>query len=132
VPGYDMTPWKVQICGWVWMECETSGKVRIDSIPRAPEPGRVPKEADHVHIVQKLSGEERDAREDHKWRGLLLGTARCSHGRLYTDNCRGCLGGTAADVTGEHIGHTSTGKRIIVPPRNVVLDIRKWVEEKRR
>lgn len=135
---FDMMPWKLVFCefglkkvrsgGMTFEHCEAFGDgvlIRIAELPEAPEPGRVPKDTDHLHIVQKYSG-ERDAREEEKWRALLFGTARCDHGRLQGDRCRGCKG-NVENMSGVRIGTTREQRAIIIPSRKEMQDILKWI-----
>jgi len=121
---FDMMPWKLVFCEVACANCPFGHFFLIKDLPDPPEPGRVPKDVDHLHIVPKLSG-ERDAREEEKWRALLWGTARCDHGRLPGDRCRGC-GAFAPNMEGVRIGTTSGQKAIIIPTREEMKDIAKW------
>ncbi len=127
---FDMTPWKVRICDLKHADCQERFGQLIADLPAAPEPGRIPAGADHVHIVPKGSG-ERDAREEEKWRALLFGTARCDHARLQGDPCRPC-GGTAINMAGTRIGTTHDKLPIVIPDREGMREIRNWVPGKRK
>lgn len=123
---FDLVPWKLVFCDLGAMSCEGRGELfYIDDLPEAPEPGRIPREADHLHIITKMSG-ERDAREEEKWRALLWGTARCDHGRLPGDSCRGCRG-YAPSMEGARIGTAADKRAIIIPPREEMQEILKWL-----
>lgn len=123
---FDMTPWKVVICRVSQPDCtDESPLIMMQSMPQAPESGRVPPGADHVHIVAKYSG-ERDAREDEKWRALVRSTTRCEHGRIMRTRCNSCPGGIAPDRTGERLGTTMDRKPIIIPAFEDLDDIRAW------
>lgn len=129
---FDMMPWKLVFCDKSWIDCEKTDPdcelsgIRIRELPGAPEPGRIPKGTDHLHIVQKYSG-ERDAREEEKWRSLVFGTARCDHGRLQEERCRGCKGWTP-NAQGLRIGTTREGKPIVIPARDDMGDIKNWIQ----
>lgn len=126
-----MVPWKIVICDKGWVECPDTDPdqplsgIHLYELPDAPEPGRIPVGADHVHIVVKMSG-ERDAREEEKWRALMKAVARCSHGRLGRSSCRSCPGGVAVDKTGDFVGTTKDGLTVKVPPYEDLDDIRAW------
>ena len=129
---YDMMPWKLVFCVhtlgaciW-WEETDWAIAIPLTSLPPSPEPGRVPEGCDHVHIVPKLSGDQRNAREEEKWAALVRATARCEHGRLSTDLCRQCPFGRAPDVTGKRIGTTATGAPVLVPEFEQQGDIKAW------
>jgi len=125
-----MMPWKLVFCDLGWFACRVADPeyplsgIRLEDMPDPPEPGRVPQGVDHVHIVQKLSG-ERDAREEEKWRALLWGTARCNHGRLPGDRCRSCRG-YVPSLEGTRIGTTADRRAIYIPSREEMQDILKW------
>lgn len=129
---FDMMPWKLVFCQHSLDTCTWSEPgdgegpiIPMDSLPKAPEPGRIPPGADHVHIVAKYSG-ERDAREEEKWRALIKAAARCVHGRMMGDICNKCPGRISLDRTGEWVGSTSDGRMVTVPPRDQLDDIRAW------
>lgn len=124
---FDTMPWKLVFCELGAMSCQGNGElIYIDELPDAPEPGRIPKGADHLHIVPKLSG-ERDAREEEKWRSLMLSTARCAHGKLPGDRCQGCRG-SAPSMEGVRVGTTHDRLPVVIPARDDLRDIRNWVE----
>lgn len=126
---FDMMPWKLVFCELAWRDCGQvmcGNGVRISDLPDAPEPGRIPKGADHLHIAPKLSG-ERDAREEEKWRSLMLSTARCAHGKLPGDRCQGCRG-SAPSMEGVRVGTTHDRLPVVIPARDDLRDIRNWVE----
>lgn len=137
---FDMMPWKLVFCefplktvrsgGMAFEHCaaHTDGiTIRIADLPTAPEPGRIPKGCDHLHIVKKFSG-ERDAREEEKWRSLLMSTARCDHGQLQGDACKGCRG-FAPNQAGLRIGTTHRRKPVVIPQREDMTDITNWIED---
>lgn len=126
---FDMVPWKLVICDLGATACIGKGElIYIGELPEAPEPGRIPAGADHVHIVAKYSG-ERDAREEEKWRSLVKANARCVHGNLMGTPCTACPGGRSPDRTGEWVGTTSRGKLVQVPSFNDLDDIRAWISD---
>lgn len=124
---FDMMPWKLVFCDLGATACVGRGELfYIDELPEAPEPGRVPPGADHVHIVAKYSG-ERDAREEEKWRSLMKSTARCEHGRITGQTCALCPFGWVADNTGTQVGTTMSGKVVAIPAPDRLDDIKAWV-----
>lgn len=128
---FDLMPWKLVFCDFSWTDCVSVAKgngLRISDLPEAPEPGRIPGNADHLHIITKMSG-ERDAREEEKWRALVFAAARCDHGRMPEERCRGCRG-NAPSMEGVRIGTTTRGVPVIVPAREDMSDIAKWTQNK--
>lgn len=128
---FDMTPWKVVICEQTAEECRVFIReegIMFSKLPAAPEPGRIPEGADHVHIVAKSSG-ERDAREDAKWRALMRSTARCEHGRIAGQACALCPFGRVADNTGMQVGTTMSGKVVAIPAPDRLDDISAWIAD---
>lgn len=123
--GYDMIPWKLAFCDRPWGECTEAG-FSIKDLPSAPEPGRIPEEADHVHVRAKFSADQRDARGDHLWRTLLLCTTRCEHGRTQGDRCFSCPTGYAPSKAGQRVGFYLDGVPLIVPERHEQNDIAAW------
>lgn len=121
---FDMMPWKLVFCELAILDCPSNQAILIKDLPEPPEPGRIPKGTNHVHIITKMSG-ERDAREEEKWRALLWGVARCDHGRLQGDSCRGCRG-YAPNMEGTRIGTTTDRRAIIIPSREEMSEILKW------
>lgn len=131
---FEMTPWKLYICSQSWADCEIADAdkplswIYIRDLPEAPEPGRIPPGADHVHIVAKYSG-ERDAREEEKWRALVKSAARCPHGRLMLTPCRSCPEGTAPDYQGQLFGTTANGRMVSVPSYEDLDNISAWIDD---
>lgn len=126
-----MMPWKLEFCDNSMGDCAGSGvgfAITIKSLPTAPEPGRIPPGADHVHIVPKYSG-ERDAREEEKWRALTKTAARCVHGRIMGERCHACPGNRAPDREGEWVGTTRDGKAVRVPAYDHLDDIKAWISD---
>lgn len=126
---FDMMPWKLVFCDMGLSQCRIVNKtegIPLGALPVAPEPGRIPDGADHVHIVAKYSG-ERDAREEEKWRALMKSTARCEHGRIAGQACALCPFGRVADNTGTQVGTTMQGKAVVIPAPERLNDIKAWV-----
>lgn len=128
---YDTVPWKLVFCPHSRYDCESVARIYIDGLPEAPEPGRIPEGCDHVHVVPKYSG-ERDARDEEKWRALLLSTGRCEHGRAQMDACVSCPGGISPDVSGKRIGTAYDGVPVVVPPREDWAEIKNWTPTRKR
>lgn len=130
--GYDMIPWKLVFCeAYPFEVCMESGpKLKITSLPTAPEPGRIPRSCDHVHVRPKLSGDQRDARGDMKWRTVGFAAARCEHGRIQGNRCYPCPGGWSPDRTGHLIGYAPNGDEVRVPDRERYDDIKAWFRRK--
>jgi hypothetical protein len=126
---FDMMPWKLVFCDLGATACRGRGElIYIDELPDAPEPGRIPKGADHVHIVAKYSG-ERDAREEEKWRALLKSAARCEHGRMMGERCNSCPGHVSSDKVGYVVGTTQDGRTVVVPEHELLNDIKAWISD---
>lgn len=125
---FDLMPWKLVFCEFTNRQCLDKRSlltIPLSELPEAPEPGRIPKGADHLHIITKMSG-ERDAREEQKWRALLWGVSRCDHGKLPGDRCRGCKG-WAPSMEGTRVGTSSGGRAIVIPSREEMSEILKWL-----
>lgn len=128
---YDMMPWKLVFCADS-RGCGRSDAIYINDLPEAPEPGRIPQGCDHLHIEQKYSGDQRNARDEEKWHALLLGTARCEHGRISREPCRQCPKGRAPDVTGKRVGTARDGEIIVIPEYDDLGDPKAWVPNRKR
>lgn len=130
---YDTVPWKLVLCGLSRDKCEDAPgpHIMISDLIDAPEPGRVPAEVDHLHVVAKFSG-DRDARDEEKWRAIAFGAGRCEHGRAQLDTCTGCPDGIAPDRSGARIGTAYDGTPVVVPPRGEWRDIRAWTPDRKR
>jgi len=128
---FDMMPWKLVFCNMGLSQCRIVNKtegISIGALPLAPEPGRIPDGADHVHIVAKYSG-ERDAREEEKWRALLKSAARCDHGRMMGERCNSCPGYVSSSKVGYVVGTTQYGRTVAVPERELLGDIKAWIQD---
>lgn len=129
---FDMMPWKLVFCDKTWGDCGWGTKVasviRLDALPTAPEPGRIPPGVDHVHVVAKYSG-ERDARDEEKWRALVKAAARCRHGRIMGNRCTQCPEGIAPDCEGNLLGYTMSGKEVRTPAYEDLNDIQAWIRD---
>lgn len=126
---FDNTPWKVQICQGDIDTCMHEALVvPISSLPPAPEPGRIPPGATHVHIVPAYSGTQgRDAREEDKWKSLMKSVCRCEHGKLMGDRCPRCPGRIAPDEEGQIVGFTHRGAEVRIPSRKDLDHIIAWI-----
>lgn len=122
---FDPMPWKLEFCELALLDCPSNQAILIKQLPQPLAPSRVPEGVNHVHIV--LKGEERDAREQEKWRALMFSTGRCKHGRMMGDKCSKC-GLFAPDLAGTLLGHTIKGVEVRVPERDDMNDIKKWTE----
>jgi len=142
---YDMMPWKLVFCksslkkvrsgGMTFEHCATHEDgitVRLAELPEAPEPGRIPEGCDHLHILVKLSADQRNARDEEKWHALLLGTARCDHGRVSREPCTRCPKGRAPDVIGKRVGTARDGEAIVIPEYDDMADPKAWVPNRKR
>jgi hypothetical protein len=129
---YDMMPWKLVFCALDPKSCSLPDPIYINDLPDAPEPGRVPEGCDHLHITVKLSGDQRNAREEEKWHSLLVGTARCEHGRVARDACKKCPGKRAPDVVGKRIGTAHDGEAICIPEYDDMAQPQAWVPNRKR
>lgn len=127
--GFDMMPWKLEICKDNKQICRSEKRLIIDpqDIPEAPEPGRLPAGEYHLHVAARHSGDQRNPREEAKWRTLLLSTARCEHGRMFRDPCGSCLYGVAPDISGKLIGYTVYGQEVRIPTRDKARDPEAWI-----
>lgn len=128
---YDTVPWKLALCSLDPHVCHQDLVIRLEDLPMAPEPGRVPATVTHVHVVAKFSG-DRDARDEEKWRAIAFSAGRCEHGRTQLDTCTGCPDGIAPDRSGVRIGTAYDGTPVVVPPREEWRDIRAWTPDRKR
>lgn len=104
--GFEMSPWKIDLCKTPLDECERPYEMEFEhDLPDPPTPDRL-RGYDHAHIAPRFSADQRGARDDHRWRSLVLAIGR-------------------AHAPGEVLGHMTQfgggkesvdkGKAIVVP-----------------
>lgn len=103
--SYELSPWKIDLCRTPLSECERDWAMEFEhDLPDPPTPDRL-QGYDHAHIAPRFSADQRGARDDQRWRSLLLAIGRAHEPGEVLGHMRESGGKEAADK----------GKAIVVP-----------------